>query len=98
MAPARRAARIASLRFAEDASEGEMDAFQRAPDPHLHPGGWITERRNQLVGTLIPLPSLADATMDDFSQVIAARQGATSCVLTRACASPFTSIANNCPT
>ena len=76
-APARFAARIASLRFRrQDAGERDVDAFQRAQHAGLQRGRRIAERLDHLVGALVSLAALADAAIDDLLQVIGAREPA----------------------
>ena len=76
-APARRAARAASMRGRlEDAGEGHVRALERAQAPDLERGGRMGERVDQLRGALVALAALADAAVDDLLQVVGAAEAA----------------------
>ena len=75
MAPARRAARIASRRCdAQDAGEGQVNTFEGPQRSGIQPDRRGAERFDHLVGALVALSPLTDAAVDDFLQVIGARQ------------------------
>ena len=61
---------------AEDSREGEMHALQRAQHARLQRRRRIAQRVDHLVRALVSFPPLADAAVDDFLQVIGARQPA----------------------
>jgi len=61
---------------AEDSREGEVRSLQRAQHARLQRRWRIAQRVDHLVRALVAFPPLADAAVDDFLQVIRARQPA----------------------
>src|SRR5262249_38374818 len=80
MAPARRAARIASLRagarMRENGGERLMRAFARGQRARAQSRRCSVEPLDELVRALVPLPPLAEASMHDRLQMIAGREAA----------------------
>ena len=77
MAPARFAARTASIRLRlRMPVNARCTPFSERSAPALSAAGGLRERVDQLVGALVPFPTLADAAIDDLLQVVAAGEPA----------------------
>ena len=71
-----RGARGLDAGTAQDAGEGHVRSLERPQPSDLELRGRIPERVDQLRGALVALAALADASVDDFFQVVRAAQAA----------------------